>query len=453
MPDRSLDRRSFVASVLGAGGVAAVWPAAAGLAQTKVDPTNCVGRPNVFKPGQDKRPIMPRGTVEQLWTDKAWLKKMDAGYKWMRTINQNDPRSLTQQGNIHKIMCAGGPREVHGSDRFLAWHRCFVYFQERIVAYGSTGGATLDPTFRLAVWDWEGAATTPTFPVAFKQGSLVDPLRQPTYAAGDGSITAALATNDIFTFYGYPVGGAGGSPVLENAAHGQIHVDTGVQTAPYHNMGALPTAALDPVFCAHHGNIDKVWAWWQQLHPNRTPNTIDPATTKPYDPAWVKNVWYFYDCDGKCWSITAADVIDYRNNLRYSLPNAPGATTIRQIPLTLLNATLKLTPQGLVAPPTPSAQGAVSMLLRDVQIPAPGSGRFDLVATVGGKPKRVGHFALFAHPMERMTASFLAHIESGGVSVLQLGAAFKVVPASGGAGLVPGVGTALKASSATLLVE
>ncbi|HYW52335.1 MAG TPA: tyrosinase family protein, partial [Dongiaceae bacterium] len=146
MSDHSFGRRAFVAGVLGAGGVLIVRPPAATAA---VDPTNCTpSNKHAFKPGMDTRPITMRRTVEQLWADKPWLKKMEAGYKWMRGLSSNDPRSLVQQGNIHKIMCAGGPREVHGSDRFLAWHRCFVYFQERIVAYGSTGGTSLDPTFR-----------------------------------------------------------------------------------------------------------------------------------------------------------------------------------------------------------------------------------------------------------------------------------------------------------------
>jgi polyphenol oxidase len=440
MSDHSFDRRAFVAGVLGAGGVLIVRPPAATAA---VDPTNCTPtNKHAFKPGMDTRPITMRRTVEQLWADKAWLKKMDAGYKWMRGLSSSDPRSLTQQGNIHKIMCAGGPREVHGSDRFLAWHRCFVYFQERIVAYGSTGGHSLDPTFRLAVWDWEGATTTPTFPEAFKHGSLLDTNREPTFSAGDGNINPALATTDIFTFYGYPVGsGGGGSPVLENASHGQIHMDTGRQSPPFHDMGSLPTAALDPVFCAHHGNIDKVWAWWQQLHPGKTPSSVDPA--------WLKNIWYFYDYDGKCYSIGPADVIDYQKNLRYSYPPAPGTRVVRPIPLKVSNATLKVARPGAA----PLQSNAASMQLNDVQIPSPGTGRFNLVANAGGKQQVIGHFALFAHPMEGAKASVLAKIEPQGVSVLQSGASFTVVAARGGKGLTGATPSPLSAKSAVLLLE
>ena len=193
----------------------------------------------------------------------------------------------------------------------------------------------------------------PTFPrrvgsrngVSGQPNSLYDPNRQPTFSVGDGNINPALATTDIFTFYGDPFGsGGGGSPVLENAAHGQIHVDTGKQTPPYNDMGSLSTAGLDPVFYAHHSNIDKVWSCWVGLHNNQTPASINPATHKPWDPAWAGTTWQFYDYDGKCYSIKAGDVVDYKNNLRYTY--STGCTPIRLIPihLPILESVLQIPP-------------------------------------------------------------------------------------------------------------
>jgi polyphenol oxidase len=321
-----INRRRFVAGVLGVGGVVLTpGTRAAVLAQT--DPTVCA-KPIPFKPGFDTRPITERRTVVQLASDPTWLKQLRAGYDAMRKYAASDPRSLTQQGNMHNLMCHGGSKEVHGSDRFLAWHRCFVYFQERIVSsnihYTGTGTPAPhppDPAFRLAVWNWEGSAA-PTFPATFSSSSLNDPNRAnnpATFYANEGNIVPALnvPATDPFSLYGYPVGGGGGSPVLENGPHGRIHMSTGLTPSPWHDMGNLSTAARDPVFCAHHGNIDRVWAWWQGLHGNVTPNSTNPSTGNPYDPAWVKNVWYFTDWDGKCYSITPADVVDYRTHLRY----------------------------------------------------------------------------------------------------------------------------------------
>jgi hypothetical protein len=364
---------------------------------------------------------------------------------------------------MHNLMCSGGSKEVHGSDRFLAWHRCFVYFQERIVSsninYSGSGAPTPhapDPHFRLAVWNWEGSAT-PVFPPAFATGSLNDPNRAnnaSTFYPNEGNITAALttATTNPFRLYGYPVGsGQGGSPVLENGPHGRIHMSTGKQPSPYHDMGNLSTAALDPVFCAHHGNIDKVWAWWQALHSNVTPNSINPATNQKYDPVWIQNKWFFTDWDGKCYTITPASVIDYTNNLRYSYPAAPHPSPLRTFAVAVSGSTLK----------APTAEGnTLSILLENLEIPAPGTGRFDLIATVNGKSRAIGRFALFTHRMtETSKQSVLATIDSEGAAALQAGAQVRVVSEEKGgtprlnAAVTGQPGTPLRASAATLLAE
>lgn len=459
----SLDRRTFVAGVLGAGGVLALGASDGTLALAQTDPTVCKA-PTPFKPGMDTRPITERRTVVQLAADASWKTKMNNGYAAMRHYNSSDPRSLVQQGNMHNLMCSGGPKEVHESDRFLAWHRCFLYFQERIVASnvnysgsGTPAPQAPDPTFRLAVWNWEGATSTPVFPSAFATGALNDTNRAnnpATFYSGEGNINPALnvpASNPL-RLYGYPVGsGQGGSPVLENGPHGRIHMSTGKQPSPYHDMGNLSTAALDPVFCAHHGNIDKVWAWWQQLHNNVTPNSINPQTNQPYDAAWIKNTWYFTDWDGKCYTITPASVIDYRNNLRYSYPAAPKPPPVRTFAASVSGSTVRA--QGAAG-----AQ-AISLVLDNLEIPAPGTGRFNLVATVNGEARSIGRFAIFAHAMSGTSRqSVLATIDPQGAAALQAGATFRVVPEDRGGtprvfGHVNGApGTPLKASAATLLV-
>jgi polyphenol oxidase len=455
----SLDRRGFVAGVLGAGGVLALG-ASNTPALAKTDPTVC-SSPTPFAPGMDTRPITQRRTVVQLAADAAWLKQMNNGYAAMRKYGSSDPRSLVQQGNMHNLMCSGGAKEVHQSDRFLAWHRCFLYFQERIVGsnvnYAGSGTPSPqppDPHFRLAVWNWEGASSTPVFPSAFTSGALLDPNRAnnpSTFYSGEGNINPSLAVpaTNPFRIYGYPVGsGQGGSPVLENGPHGRIHMSTGKQPPPNHDMGNLSTAALDPVFCAHHGNIDRVWAWWQGKNNNVTPNSINPQTNQPYDAAWIKNTWYFTDWDGKCYTITPASVIDYQKNLRYSYSAPPPTHAIKTLAATLQGSMLRA--QGAAG-----AQAA-SLLLENVEVPAPGNGRFNLVAAVNGQARVIGRFAIFGHPMSGTSRqSVLATVDPAGAAALQAGATFRVVPDTGGGLLTarPGAGTPLKASAATLLVE
>jgi polyphenol oxidase len=452
-------RRQFVAGVLGAGGVLALRTARNGLALAQVNPTICTS-PTPFRPGMDTRPITERRAVVQLAADPTWQRQIRNGYAAMRAFSANDPRSLTQQGNMHNLMCSGSAKEVHQSDRFLAWHRCFVYFQERIVSsninYSGSGAPTPQPpsaTFRLAVWNWEGASSTPVFPSTFSSGSLNDVNRAnnpSTFYPGEGNIGPSLSvpTNDPFRIYGYPVGsGRGGSPVLENGPHGRIHMSTGKQSSPYHDMGNLATAALDPVFCSHHGNIDRVWAWWQGLHNNVTPNSTNPQTGQPYDAAWIQNVWYFTDWDGKCYTITPSPIIDYRNNLRYSYPAPPAQRAIRSFALAVNGAALK-------APAAQEIQAA-SLVLNDVVVPPPGNGNFELIATINGRSEPIGEFAIFGMPMsEPVRRSVLATLRPEGVKALQAGATFTIAPAA-----QPNVAAfratraPLRVSSATLLLQ
>jgi hypothetical protein len=447
----AIERRQFVAGVLGVGSTFVL-----GAGTAFGGPLVCRS-PKPFRPGSDKRPIAERRTVEALAANPVWKAQMLKGYAAMRAFHPNDPRSLNQQGNLHNVMCSGGAIEVHQSDRFLAWHRCFLYFQERIVSsnihYSGSGAPTPkppDPKFRLAVWDWE-ATSTPLFPSAFTTGSLHDPRRHSAYYANEGNILPALsvpATNP-FEFYGYPVGGAGGSPVLENGPHGAIHMSTGLQTAPYKDMGNLSTAALDPVFCAHHGNIDRVWACWQDAHNNVTPNSIDPSTSSPFDAAWIHNTWRFTDWDGQCYSITPASIIDYKQNLRYTYPDCGKRREPRRLVISVSGSRLQSAEAG---------GEAASLILNDLQIPAPGYGRFVVIASINGESRPVGRFALFGHPMAMvMRRSVLATLSPEGVAALRTGASFAVAPEpadSGGLDIqvvrVTG-GAPLKVTAATLV--
>lgn len=48
---------------------------------------------------------------------------------------------------------------------------------------------------------------------------------------------------------------------LHNAVHGWVGG----------TMGAVPTAAYDPIFWAHHTMVDRLWALWQARHSSRGP--------------------------------------------------------------------------------------------------------------------------------------------------------------------------------------
>ena len=55
---------------------------------------------------------------------------------------------------------------------------------------------------------------------------------------------------------------------LEDTPHGPVHVYVGgSKTINGHqvpgDMSVFPTAARDPIFFAHHGNLDRLWETWR----------------------------------------------------------------------------------------------------------------------------------------------------------------------------------------------
>jgi polyphenol oxidase len=83
-------------------------------------------------------------------------------------------------------------------------------------------------------------------------------------------------------------------------------------------MGALASAGFDPVFYAHHANIDRLWDVWIQ----------DPAHANPANPRWLtRQPFLFYD-QAPIWTgIFGAQMTDPEASLsyRYQPPNFPVA--------------------------------------------------------------------------------------------------------------------------------
>ena len=263
--------------------------------------------------GHDCRPIRPRRPASTLSSSE--ITKLKDAYKAMRaldTSDPNDPRGFQRQANIHCWMCSegGAAVQVHFSWKFFAFHRAYLYFHERIL-----GKLINDMEFRLPYWDWDvsshrklpGAYTNPN--------DATNPLWNSTRAMGPNDevpeedvdedvMDAALEAADFSEFGGT----AGGSGIPEGAPHGSVHVDVGGTGAGAGDMSFFETAAKDPVFYAHHSNVDKIWSDW---------NKGSSAHTNPTDPAFLNLSWQFYDENKVLRSITAAQVLNHENQLRY----------------------------------------------------------------------------------------------------------------------------------------
>ncbi|XP_059292222.1 polyphenol oxidase, chloroplastic-like [Lycium ferocissimum] len=269
--------------------------------------------------------------------DSAYIEKFNRAIQLMKQLPDDDPRSFRQQANVHCAYCDGAYEQlgfpntelqVHGSWLFLPFHRCYLYFFERIL-----GNLIDDPTFAMPFWNWDhpdgmripAMYTNPSSP-------LYDPLRDrrhqpPTlvdldFDGTDPNISNTQQTSQNLTvmyrqmvslgstpetFLGDPYragGEPGGAGSLENIPHGPVHVWTGDRTQPnFENMGDFYSAARDPIFYAHHSNIDRLWIVWKTLGGRRQDFT---------DPDFLNASFIFYDENAQMVRIRVRDCLDAR---------------------------------------------------------------------------------------------------------------------------------------------
>lgn len=253
---------------------------------------------------RDCRPVQARRPASTL--NASEVQKLKAAYKAMRDLaasDPTDPRGMLHQANVHCWNC-GQSTQIHGSWSFFAWHRAELYFHERIL-----GKLINDENFRLPYWDWDVPShrTLPspyTSPndasnSLFNATRTKSPTDQIPAAWVDDEVMEGILTLGTFPEFG---GTATGSGSPEGTPHGPVHGWVGG------NMGTFANAAKDPVFFAHHSNIDKIWSDWHKL---------DSLHTDPTDPAFLNLTFTFFD-ENKVWrSIKASQVLDHENRLRY----------------------------------------------------------------------------------------------------------------------------------------
>jgi tyrosinase len=176
--------------------------------------------------------------------------------------------------------------EAHGQPGFPPWHRTYLLDLERSLQ-------TIDDSVALPYWRFDQPAPT-LFAQAFlgmpppnrRQGDVVvfphghplefwktdgnDPIaRRPLYNIGGAPPTqdqngpAVISQQDTMNY--------GTSYVdfrqYEGAPHGSAHVSF---LGP---INSVPTAAKDPLFFLLHGNIDRLWAFWQWLNHQNDPTS------------------------------------------------------------------------------------------------------------------------------------------------------------------------------------
>ncbi|CAK9144950.1 unnamed protein product [Ilex paraguariensis] len=306
-------------------------------------PTYCC--PPKFPPGEKiidfKLPQPPtslRVRQPAHMVDDDYIATYSKAIELMKGLPDDDPRKFIQQANVHCAYCNGaydqnGHRgqklEIHHSWLFFPWHRWYLYFFEKIL-----GHLIDDPLFALPFWNWDSpdGMTIPSMYVN-PQSSLYDKLRdvkhQPprvidlNYNGCDCDIPVKTqvdlnlstmyrqmvsGTNSPLLFLGSPYrAGDGPNPgmgTLESKPHNNVHDWTGDRMQ--HNgedMGSLYSAARDPIFMAHHSNIDRMWTIWEDLGGRRQNFT---------DPDWLNASFIFYDENKQAVRVNVQDCLDYR---------------------------------------------------------------------------------------------------------------------------------------------
>ncbi|CAI9759833.1 unnamed protein product [Fraxinus pennsylvanica] len=295
--------------------------------------------------------VRTRMAAQSATVDSDYYKKYSAAIQKMRNLSPADPRNFRQQANVHCAYCDGGytlqgnPKllyEIHGSWLFFPWHRWYVYFFEKICQ-----NLIDDDTFTLPFWNWDapGGMQIPPMYNSIVTSPLYNCLRNPDHLPpsvinlewSDGDVTVdpevqikynlAIMYTQMITqsktqadFFGSPyragddISTLNGAGQIEQTPHNHVHSWTGtvVDLSNPVDMGALYSAARDPIFFAHHANVDRMWTiWLNQL-----------KGTNFTDSDWLNAYFIFYNEQAKPVRVKIQDCLD-TTKLGYTYEDVP----------------------------------------------------------------------------------------------------------------------------------
>ncbi|XP_078439451.1 polyphenol oxidase I, chloroplastic-like [Wolffia australiana] len=300
--------------------------------------------------------------------DANYIAKYQKAVAMMKSLPSDHPHSFLSQANNHCLYCTGSYDQVnssslfkiHRSWLFFPWHRAYLFFHERIL-----GKLLGDESFALPYWSWDSPEGM-QIPGVYFNGTLYDGNRDrahlpPTIAdlnyddeESDRPPEEDVARNLAF-MYNQIVSGAkkkelflgckltageegfcDGPGTVEAGPHNPLHSWLGTPRNPAkEDMGAFYAAARDPIFYAHHSNVDRMWAIWKELREGKDADFEDPA--------WLDSAFTFYDENLRFVRIKVRDLLD-AHKLGYEY---------EKIPLPWLNAK-----------PKPTASSAASLRKR-----------------------------------------------------------------------------------------
>jgi hypothetical protein len=292
---------------------------------TNIPVGNCApreGTPSNFS--GDEGPMRVRKSIFAL--SAAEITRLKLAFERLRALPASDPRTWMAQAKVHCWYCAGGGStvpDVHANWAFLHWHRDYLYVLEKTL-----GALVGDPSFALPYWDWNttdngtctGHLRVPPPYLGGTANALVDCYRLigPTSTMDVTRVGAAKVDSILTAYNTFPLffGSPTNTSILSPGPHGYVHLFVGNPTTlrGTEDMGILATAARDPLFWAHHANIDRIWELW-----------IARYGTPAYPGLFLSQNWTFWDQNQRLIRITADDAAkrDTRLKYRYDPPCAP----------------------------------------------------------------------------------------------------------------------------------
>ena len=148
---------------------------------------------------------------------------------------------------------------ANGTQRFLPWHRDYLLQFEKLLQ-------AIDPLSFVPYFDWTARRTLPVWIRNFKPTVFV-PGQGPVIVKRNASIPATKNIATIIAQTNYTLF----TDSLENAPHGEVHMELGVVNGIREAMARIEVSPSDPVFWLHHGVLDKIWADWQVANPGKNP--------------------------------------------------------------------------------------------------------------------------------------------------------------------------------------
>lgn len=273
-------------------------------------------------------PQFAREEINVFITKPARIDALRRGILAMQQKPATDPTSWAFQSNVHGSVVAGQywNQCQHRHWWFLAWHRAYLYYLERMLQRAAN-----ESRLRIPYWNYTNPVNRslpalfmdPTTVFYVPGRNLTSPADQVTPSSVNitqaMSRTAFIGSNAQLGFGGgqenapvqFPFENKAGT--LETLPHNAIHVQVGGL------MQNPSTAATDPVFWIHHSNIDRLWVNWLASGGGRA---------NPVDPAFLNATFQLYNEDGVLVTHTVADFVGDTSLLGYFYDDAPPPQTM-----------------------------------------------------------------------------------------------------------------------------